>query len=96
MGKAVCGVAMAAAPTADGLREIRIALAGVADRPVLTTCAARLVERGGWPDLAHLRAAIGMEIEVTSDTSIDADLRLQFAGVLVHRCVKELMNECDH
>jgi aerobic carbon-monoxide dehydrogenase medium subunit len=88
---AICGVALSAVPTDQGLRQVRIALAGVGDRPVLAVKAGRIAENETrLPDLADLQYAISEEIDVASDAAIDADLRLRFASVLTHRTLKEL------
>lgn len=89
---AIAGVAVEVLKAADGTcARARIALTGVADRPVRAEAAERLLAGGPFSDEQFARAAEAViaELDPTDDVHATAEYRKEVAGVLVRRSLAQ-------
>lgn len=91
---AIVGVAVASEKHGEGLRKARVALMGVADRPVLARGAMAVLEGAdlGEATIRSAVAALVAEIEPPGDDAYPAAYRRHVAGVLLARCLATLRN----
>lgn len=95
---AIVGVALTARRTGGVMRDVRVALMGVADRPLLargTMAALEDAPLGGLTVQAALKA-LASEIDPPGDDAYPADYRRHVAGVLAGRCIETLCNGPVH
>lgn len=92
---AIAGVALTADRSGDTLHNVRIALMGIADRPLLARGAMAALEAASLDDSAVLAAtaALAAEIDPPGDASHPAEYRRHVAGVLLARCLETLRHE---
>lgn len=91
MDAPICGVAITATVAGKRLSNLRIALAGISDRPVLANRTARWIEEAGdTQEPAELREAFAAEIDIRGDHRADATTRLHFASVLTARTLRQI------
>lgn len=90
---AMAGIAMTAAVDSGALSAVRIAVFGVADRPVLVADAAQALD-GSTGDGAALDAAVAAlagDIAPTDQPGLSGATKLHLAGVLLRRAVADLL-----
>lgn len=85
---ALAGLAATARRNGAGLRDVRLAFFGVADRPVLARGAASALEAG---DIAGAQAALADELDPPDDPATRAATRLQLARVILGRAASRML-----
>lgn len=92
---AIAGLALVASRKNSALHNVRLALFGVADRPLLATNAMKLLE-GRILDaeiIVHARDALAGELTPTDDPAYPADYKRRLACVLLERVLGDLQAE---
>lgn len=95
---AIVGLALTAQRDGDLLREVRIALMGAGDRPVLARHAMAALD-GAPLTAVTIRAAVDAlagELDPPGDDAYPAAYRRHVAGVLLSRCLDRLVREPAH
>jgi len=95
---AIVGLALAARRNDAALHGVRLALFGVADRPILATAAMTAIE--GHALDAHVsaaaREALVAELAPPDDPAYPADYKRRVAGVLLARALAKLRTDVFH
>lgn len=95
---AISGVALAGERTGGALRNVRVALMGVADRPILARGAMAVLEGAtlGAAVVQAATAALTADVDPPGDEAYPAAYRRHLAGVLLARCLESLNGGADH
>ncbi len=88
---ALAGLAAQATVERSAISDLRMAFFGIADRPILSRAAARLVDASITPRLiADAADAFGEEVDPPEDQQASSSMRRHLAKVLFRRCAEAL------
>ena len=92
---AIAGLALVAARRGAALHDVRLALFGVADRPLLAPKAMAVIEGRALDAkiIANARDALRAELDPPEDPAHPADYKRRVAGVLLERALADLKAE---